>query len=158
MYERILVPTDGSDIALAATDHAYELAAALGASVHVVYVIDESIERMLLSTQSMRSVLEALREDGEGVLAEAEQRAEEYGIEVTTELTHGTHVHETILEYARDHDVDLVVMGTQGREGLEHLLGSTTERVLMGSSIPVLAVSPEGVIDPSAGSGGNGAA
>lgn len=147
MYERILVPTDGSDIALAATEHAYKLAAAVGASVHVIYVIDEGAEKMLFSTHSMRSVLETLREDGERVLAESERAAEEFGVEVTTELTHGPHVHETILEYADEHGIDLLVMGTRGRRGLDHLLGSTTERVLMRSSLPVLAVSPEGVLD-----------
>ncbi|MFD1512966.1 universal stress protein [Halomarina rubra] len=149
MYERILVPVDGSDIAYAAADHAFDLATALGADVHVLFVVDESVESMLLSTHSMRTVLESLRERGEEVLATVEERATDAGVEVTTELGHAVQVHTAIVDYCTDHDVDLVVMGTSGREGLEHLLGSTTERVLMASSIPVLAVSPEGILDGS---------
>ena len=154
MYDRILVPVDGSDIAYAAADHAFELAAAVGAEVHVLFVVDESVEKMLLSTHSMRTVLESLRERGEEVLETVEQRADAAGVEVTTELGHAVQVHEAIVEYCDDHDADLVVMGTNGRAGLEHLLGSTTERVLMASSIPVLAVSPEGILDPPAGESG----
>lgn len=151
MYDRILVPVDGSDIAYAAADHAFDLAAVVGAEVHVLFVVDESVEKMLLSTHSMRTVLESLRERGEEVLETVEARADDAGVEVTTELGHGVQVHAAIVEYCDDRDVDLVVMGTSGRTGLEHLLGSTTERVLMASSIPVLAVSPEGILDAPAG-------
>lgn len=150
MYDRILVPVDGSDIAYAAAGHAFDLAATVGAEVHVLFVVDESIESMLLSTHSMRTVLESLRERGEDVLDTVEERAAAAGVEVTTELGHGMQVHQSIVEYCEDHDVDLVVMGTSGREGLEHLVGSTTERVLMASSIPVLAVSPSGEVEESA--------
>jgi len=150
MYERILVPIDGSDIAHAAADHAFDLATTVGAEVHVLFVVDESIESMLLSTHSMRTVLESLRERGEDVLDVVEERGEAAGAEVTTELGHGVQVHQAIVEYCEDHGIDLVVMGTSGREGLDHLVGSTTERVLMASSIPVLAVSSTGVVEESA--------
>jgi nucleotide-binding universal stress UspA family protein len=149
MYERILVPVDGSDIAYAAADHAFDLAATVGAEVHVLFVVDESIESMLLSTQSMRTVLESLRDRGEDVLDTVEERADAAGVAVTTELGHSVRVHQGIVEYCEDHDVDLVVMGTSGREGFDHLVGSTTERVLMASSIPVLAVSPTGEVEQS---------
>ncbi|MWG35306.1 universal stress protein [Halomarina oriensis] len=147
MYDRILVPVDGSDIASAAADHAFELARTVDADLHVLFVVDESVESMLLSTHSMRTILESLRERGEAVLDSVEDRAETAGVAVTTTLGHGVQVHQEIVEYCTDHDVDLVVMGTSGREGLEHLLGSTTERVLMSSSIPVLAVSPESIVE-----------
>jgi nucleotide-binding universal stress UspA family protein len=151
MYERILVPVDGSDIAYAAVDHALDLATAVGAEVHVLFVVDESVEKMLFSTHSMRTVLESLRERGEEVLENVEKRAEAAGVGVTTELGHAVNVHKAIVDYATDNDVDLVVMGTSGREGVQRLVGSTTERVLMACSTPVLAVSPAGVLDETPG-------
>ncbi|WP_254546296.1 universal stress protein [Halomarina pelagica] len=147
MYDVILVPTDGSDIATAAAEHAFELARSVGATVHLLYVVDESVEKMLFSAHSMRTTLEEFRETGEAALDALVAEAEEMGVDAVPVLEHGLYVHAAIVEYAEDHDVDLIVMGTRGREGFEHFLGSTTERVLLASSIPVLAVSPHGVLD-----------
>lgn len=142
MYETILVPTDGSAAATAATEEAFALAEELDATVHLVYVVDESASQFLTTGESMSTVLESLAETGEEALAEGAALAGD--VETVTETVRGFHVDEAIVEYAVDHDVDLVVMGTHGRRGVEHVLGSTTERTLSRSDVPVLVVPHEG--------------
>lgn len=141
MYDTILVPTDGSDASLRAADEALRIARAVGADVHVLYVVDESASSFLLSGDTMADVLAALREEGEAAVAAVADRAD--GVSVTTEVGRGTAVHEAILDYADREGADLVVMGTRGRRGLDQLMGSTTERVTAEAPIPVLVVGPD---------------
>ena len=139
MYETILVPTDGSDIAAGAAEHAFALARVFDATVHVLYVVDESAGRLLLDTHSVGSVLETLSKEGDTATADLAARAE--GVDIVTEVVRGMHIAEAIADYATAHDADLIVMGTQGRHGAKHFLGSVTERVLARASVPVLALS-----------------
>ena len=136
MYETILVPTDGSTESDAAVDHAVELARHHDAEVHVLNVADSN--RDSLTTQG-GEVVDALEQEGDRIVADALDRAGA-GTDIVGDVRTGDPV-ETILEYAESVDADLVVMGTAGRRGLdEYLLGSTTERVVRRSSVPVLAV------------------
>ncbi|PSP89163.1 universal stress protein [Halobacteriales archaeon QS_4_69_34] len=141
MYDRILVPTDGSDAAARAAEAALDLAAKLGASVHVCYVVDEGASTLLLNTSGMGPELDALREAGESATATLAERADARGVPVTTAVVRGLSVSEAIVDHAREEDCDLIVMGTRGRRGLAHVLGSTTERVLARAPVPVLAVA-----------------
>jgi len=53
--------------------------------------------------------------------------------------------YESVLDYADEHDIDIIVMGTHGRTGLDHhLLGSVTEKVVRTSDVPVLTVRASG--------------
>ncbi|WP_255196109.1 universal stress protein [Halorarius litoreus] len=142
MYDTILVPTDGSEVSERAAQEAFGLASELGASVHVLFVIDESASSFLLTTETMSSVLEELRETGEEATEAAAAFAEDVPVE--TAVVRGMNIHGTIVDYAEDHGVDLVVMGTHGRHGVEHIVGSTTQRVLTSTSIPVLVVGEKG--------------
>jgi nucleotide-binding universal stress UspA family protein len=141
MYNRILVPTDGSAASRAAAREAIELAGEFGATIYVVYVVDESISNLLFTTSSMDKALEAMSEVGRQATAEIEELAADASIPVEVETIRGMQVSEAIIEYATGHDVDLIVMGTSGRRGVEHVVGSTTERVLERSPIPVLSVT-----------------
>jgi nucleotide-binding universal stress UspA family protein len=141
MYETILVPTDGSEVSERAAREAFDLARELGASVHVLYVIDESASSFLLTTDTMAGVLEAAREQGAEATAAAAEFAD--GVQVETEVVRGMSVHRAIVDYAEKTGVDLVVMGTRGRHGVEHLLGSTTQRVLTTAKVPVLVVGEQ---------------
>jgi nucleotide-binding universal stress UspA family protein len=77
-------------------------------------------------------------------LDEIERRARSRGIEaVRTEVITGS-PHRAIREYAEDKDVDLIVIGTHGRTGVErYLLGSVTEKIVRTADVPVLTVRPE---------------
>ncbi|USZ69809.1 universal stress protein (plasmid) [Halorussus salilacus] len=138
MYERILVPTDGSDAVDPAIEQAIDLAETYGAELHALYVVNTGTLSVEVNTAS---VLDALEAEGERATREVAERAAAAGVErVRTEVVHGM-THQTILEYAEDEDVDLVVMGTHGRSGLDrYLLGSVTEKVVRKSDVPVLTV------------------
>jgi nucleotide-binding universal stress UspA family protein len=141
MYDTILVPTDGSDCANEAVDHALDLAARLDAHVEFLSVVDT--RNLGLTTPSDVDVdaLEAeYRETSEAAVAAAGAAAEAAGVPATTTIEIGL-PHSTIVEYAADPDVDLVVIGTHGRTGLQHvLLGSVAERVVRLADVPVLTV------------------
>ena len=148
-YDAILVPTDGSDLALRALDEALALAGLTGATIHVVYVVDDASVAELAVDSNVDEVsfdadvgrlFERFEAAGERAIAEVREAADERGVEVVAEVRRGI-PDEAILEYADENGVDLIVMGTHGRRGVRrYLLGSTTERVLRQSPVPVLAV------------------
>jgi nucleotide-binding universal stress UspA family protein len=138
MYERILVPTDGSPAAEAAVEQAVSLAAQYDATLHALYVVDTSAYSTIEAGAEI--IINALEEEGEAAVQEIAEAGEEAGVDVETTVTAGT-AYRSILEYVDDHDVDLVVMGTHGRRGLDrYLLGSVTERVVRTADVPVLTV------------------
>lgn len=139
MHDRILFPTDGSEAASAAFDYALEVASAHDATVHVLNVADTTEPSV---TRIEGDVVDVLEEEGERVVDEAAARAAEAGVSVVTAVHRGTPA-GTIVEYADEFDVGLVVMPTHGRSGLRrHLLGSVTERVANTADRPVLTVTP----------------
>jgi nucleotide-binding universal stress UspA family protein len=140
MYDRILVPTDGSTETERAVEHAAELAAAHGANLHAVYVVNSATFAGLHMETSWEGVSEVLREEGESALDRVENIAEGYDVAVTTTLLDGS-PSKRIVEYAEGEDCDLVVMGTHGRGGIDRLLlGSVAEGVVRACSVPVLTV------------------
>ncbi|WP_251330086.1 universal stress protein [Haloplanus pelagicus] len=140
MYDDILIPTDGSDPAAAAFDHALDLAERFDATVHVLYVVETdslSHEAPALAIEDLR---ETLRSEGEAILDDLCERATARGVAVTEAIVEGV-PEDAILEYVADGGVDLLVMGTHGRHGLErYLVGSVTERVVRRADVPVLVV------------------
>jgi nucleotide-binding universal stress UspA family protein len=135
----ILAPTDGSDPSNRGVDRAVEVAAEFGADVHALYVVDEGAR-----PADWDLVVERQEAEGEAALDDAESRGTAAGVDVEKHLRRG-HPAEGILSFADEHGIDVIVMGTHGRSGFDRLrhAGSTTERVLRGATIPVLAVPPE---------------
>ena len=143
MYERILVPTDGSSGTRRAIDHAVDLAAADGATIHALYVVNAASFASLPMETSWEGVAEMLEEEGEEAVSAVERVAAERDVRVTTAVVEGTPSRE-IVKYATEEDCDLIVMGTHGRGGLDRLLlGSVAERVVRSSTIPVLTLRME---------------
>jgi len=141
MFDRILFPTDGSDGAEAAFDHVLDLAADHDATVHVLHVADTTHDSV---TRIGRTVVDVLEQEGEGVVDAAADRAADRGVETVTAVRQGG-VPETITAYAPDQGIDLIAIPTRGRTGLDRLLlGSTTERVVRQSTVPVLSIRPNG--------------
>lgn len=138
-YDRILTPTDGSAPSNLGVDRAVDLADRFGATLHALYVVDERDR-----PGNWDVVVERQEAAGEAALEEAGKRGGAAGIEVQKHLRRGTAAEE-ILAFAEDADVDLIVMGTAGRSGVDRFLhaGSTTERVIRGATVPVLAVPPD---------------
>ena len=152
MYERILIPTDGSDVAEAAVDQAVNLAEQYGAEVHALYVADTDAVAYGLGAEQLDRVREGdlsemgeLNEKAKEATGYVREQAEEHGLEFA-ERHMGGKPHEMIANYADDNDIDLVVMGSHGRAGVKRaLLGSVTERTLRSTHVPVLVVDYQGV-------------
>lgn len=140
--DNILVPTDLSDYAGYALEYAREFARAYGANLHLFHVCDlpwmsaGSVEMPVASTAS-----EALAQYESDVKARLETiRGEIEGLEIITAVDTGV-AHVSIIRYARDHDVDLIVLATHGRTGIAHaLIGSVAEKVVQMAPCPVLTV------------------
>jgi len=151
-YRNILVPTDGSDLALAALSEALTLAELSDATVHVLYVVDDAKVAELASGSGVDDVtmdgdvdglFERFEAVGEHALDDLREAAADRGLSLTTAIRKGL-PEEEILAYVEEAEIDLLVMGTHGRRGIErYILGSTTERVLRKSPVPVLAVRDE---------------
>ncbi|SIR76173.1 universal stress protein [Natronorubrum thiooxidans] len=145
--DSVLLPTDGSDRALTGAKRGTELAAATGADIHVLSVVDTS------ETETISSLLGS---DGDENLAASEAEAETAveavatmvretapELEVTTTTDRGTPF-RVIERYVDTAGIDVIAMGTKGRTGLKRVtLGSVTENVLRTGCAPVLAVPPE---------------
>ncbi len=146
MYEHILVPTDGSTGSTAAAELAIDLARQYDATIHALFVVDTT---SLPADVTATYVDEALEGVGEDATAAVVERAAEAGVETAPpEIAYGA-PHREILEYADEHDVDLIAMGTRGRRGLDRLLiGSVAEKVVRLSTVPVLTThAPEDSTD-----------
>lgn len=137
MYENILLPTDGSDGTGKVVEHAIHLARMDGATLHVLHVVDTSVVPLDAHSQAIYDELEATGRDS---VEEIRDRALGVGVHTISAVRQGT-PHREILDYAEENEVDLVIMGTHGRTGLDRtLLGSVTEHVVRLSERPVLTV------------------
>ncbi|WP_256727661.1 universal stress protein [Candidatus Nanohalobium constans] len=136
MYRRILVTTDGSDGSLDAVDHARVLAEKFDAELYILYVVDVSAGPQSISDV----VVESLREIGFKVTKEIQEELEDEGIQADAFVEYGS-PGETILDFADERGVDLIIMSSHGRTGIDRfLLGSVTEKVIRNSKMPVLTV------------------
>jgi len=144
MYDRILVPTDGSDGVERAVRHAVDLAVRHGATVHALYVVNSASYAGMPMESSWEGIDELLRSDAEDAVSLVEAVGDDHDVPVETAIVDGSPSAE-IVRYAEDADCDLVVMGTHGRGGIDRLLlGSVAEKVVRASSVPVLTVRVAG--------------
>ncbi|UWG47195.1 Nucleotide-binding protein, UspA family [Halanaeroarchaeum sp. HSR-CO] len=139
MYDRLLVPIDGSPESLEAVDEAAALAGALDAELTGLYVVDTR-DYSTIPEAKWISLADELEREGERALEEAERRAEAAGVTMTTVVDRGI-PHDSIIEYADEIGADVIVMSTHGRTGLDRfLLGSVTEKVIRSTELPVLVI------------------
>ncbi|TKX79473.1 universal stress protein [Halorubrum sp. SD626R] len=144
LYDRILVPTDGSAEGERAVAHALDLAAVHGAAVHAIHVVDSARYAGMPMEASWEGVGELLRGDADEAVDAVEGLAAGTDVDVETAVVEGSPSRE-IVRYAEGNDCDLVVMGTHGRGGIDRLLlGSVAEKVVRGSAVPVLTVRIDG--------------
>lgn len=141
MYSNILVPVDGSEASVSAVEHAIGIAGPNGATVHFLHVVDVGTEMAAPGTVAPE-LTETLEREATDVLDEAGARAEAAAVASERAVLEGV-PHEAIAEYCTDHPIDLVAMGASGRSGLkDHLLGSSTDRVLRSVDVAVLVARP----------------
>jgi nucleotide-binding universal stress UspA family protein len=142
--ERILVATDFGEAAEAALNYGRALARAFGASLTVLHVADNvmmgsfGVEGYVGAYPDFqRNVEESARRQLDLLLSEQDVR----DLAATTVLRTSNAPALAIVNYAREADVDLIIVGTHGRGAMAHLLmGSVAERVVRTAPCPVLTV------------------
>jgi nucleotide-binding universal stress UspA family protein len=147
MYQRILVPLDGSTLSEAVLPHAEKLARALNIEIVLLHVdispapTFDPHESPLAPEPEEVKIMHA---DEKHYLKITCSKLESEGLHVTYLLRNGV-VADTILETAEIEQADLIAMSTHGRTGmLRLLLGSVAEQVIHRSKIPVLLIRPTG--------------
>jgi nucleotide-binding universal stress UspA family protein len=144
LYRRILVPLDGSETAERGLQEALKLAKLCNASLVLLSVVEVYPMMMEMATASTWEQISGdLRQYSQHVLDIAHEAAKAAGIASESHLEDAAaaRVCDVIVDQAREHRCDLIVMGTHGRRGIEHaLIGSDAERVLRLAPCAVLLV------------------
>ena len=144
MYDKILVPLDGSPTSERGFEEAVALARVMKSSLVLVHVIDTMpVAIDMAPPVTWQDVIDSVRKQGQGLLDRASKTAAAHGVASEVRLIEGRaeRVADTLVSEARKGHCDLVVMGTHGRRGFSHaLLGSDAERVVRQCPIPVLLV------------------
>jgi len=140
---RILVPVDFSAASEAAVDHAREIAHTYGAEIDLLHVVEEPLYPSSYGIDAAHFPTQEVVDRVEKQLADLVR--EKIGYEHAMIKATVDHPVDGILNYVDSRDIDLVVIATHGRTGLDRmLLGSVTERVLRQSPAPVFVVKPDG--------------
>jgi len=146
MYKKIVIATDGSEVAGRAVEHGLELAKLTGATVTLVTVTEPAV--MLTSGyasvagagfEPIPELIEAQEQAAKDLLAREAAKGTEFGLKPETVVVGDSFPAEGIVNTAVEIGADLIVMGSHGRRGLGRLLlGSQTSNVLANTKIPVL--------------------
>lgn len=140
MYKKILIPTDGSDEAEKASKHAVQLASEIGANITALYVIRSRVTGIPSDVMKQVDDVDEWRAYGEEITQDVLDIAAEHDVSGKTAVTSGK-AYQEIVDYADENDIDAIVMGTQGRDGIgDLLLGNVTERVVRSANVPVITV------------------
>lgn len=142
-FEKVLLPTDGSEESEKALDTAVELARTYDGVIHVVYVVNIGVDTQYESVSNLMGELESsrkLEKIGKEVTESIKEKLEEKDVDSEIQIVSGV-PHREINKYAEENNMDVIVMSTHGRTGLDRmLLGSVTEKIVRSSEIPVMTV------------------
>ena len=152
MFKNILVPLDESALAERALPVAKDLAGRLGATLHLLEAVEpnaelfsgsDSVASSQYDMKAMQNSSEVQFRKAETYLANVAETCRAEGLSVQTEVREAA-APESIKSYAADEEVDLIVIGTHGRGGIQRMLvGSVTDRVIRSVGVPVLVI-PKG--------------
>ncbi|MET1081948.1 MAG: universal stress protein [Burkholderiales bacterium] len=149
MFDKIVVPTDGSELAEKAVDFAIEYCRRTGATMTALHVRSPQPISEVVSLSDYGSgavpaltpemIIERMEGHGRELLEAVARRARAKGVECATELAVNEHPYRAIIEAAENQGCGMIFMSSHGRSGVEALLlGSVTQKVLTHSKIPVL--------------------
>ncbi len=143
MFNRILVPTDGSDITAKAVDAGIKLAQSLGAQLYTISVKEPFPYSAISEMQPVppQDFFDAQDRIANKRVHAVVEMAHAAGMKCQAHTVEALHPWEAIIDHARHMECDLLVMASHGRRGVSALLlGSETQKVLTHSAIPVLVV------------------
>jgi nucleotide-binding universal stress UspA family protein len=148
MYERILVPVDGSATSNLGLAEACKLAKLTGARLLLLHAVD--LAGVMIAPEAAAlsaSLFDSMRDAGEDVIAKAKVTAQRADVAAETLLLDTTsgRISDLVVEHAKKWRADLIVIGTHGRRGVGRLvLGSDAEQIVRMSPVPVLLVRGRG--------------
>lgn len=139
--KKILIATDGSKTAEKAASFGIQIAGLSGAKVYAVYVIDTTPYYSIpLDQVWSKEVYEQLEELGNETTSHVEKAANAAGLETESVVLKGDPA-ERIVNFAEEHRVDMIVVGSHGMGGFERLvIGSVSEKIVRHANVPVLVV------------------
>ena len=145
MYQRILVPIDGSPTSRRGLDEAIRLARLTGAAMRLVHVLDEIVYATAFEAPGpyLNDLLPHMKRAAERMLADGLALVTKAGIKGDTALLecYGQRTAELVVKEADSWHADLIVIGTHGRRGVSRVfLGSDAEAILRHAGVPVLLV------------------
>ena len=141
LFKKILIATDGSKRTENAVQTGLEVARAHGSRVYAVYVVDTVTFTSVPMDVTWENMYQLLKDEGEEAVGRV--KAAGPGLDVETHVLEGNPALE-ITKFARDNGVDLIVVGTMGKSGLDHLLlGSVAEKVVRMAPCPVLVIKSQ---------------
>ncbi len=140
---KILVPTDLSELSLAAIDYARSLANVYGARVFLLHAVDVvPVVSFPTIDFTLETSLQDEAERGKEILENFASRFLGDVDHVTAIVRRGV-AYEEIMRFVKEEEIDLIVMATHGRTGLPHIImGSVAEKVVRHSPVPVLTIKP----------------
>ena len=139
MYKKILVPTDGSEFAKKAQQHALFLAKVSGAEIIAVSVTENNFVNGLPLDDEVYQLNQILKERSEENLKEFDELNED-DLKITHVIREGSPA-RVILEVAQEEDVDLIVMGSSGKSGFDRfIMGSVADKVVNSAKCAVLVI------------------
>ncbi len=138
MYDRVVVPTDGSEIAEIGVKEGLELAKSLEIPALCIYVIDYSTLEDLEEREHKENAREGMEKVGEKALRSVRKKAHEMGVDIETRNLLGK-PYERIVDTANESDI--IYMSSHGASGFsEFFFGSTTDRVVKNANSTVAVV------------------
>ena len=143
MYQRILIPVDGSATSSCALQEAIKLAREHSAQLELVHVYEDILYWLDESYINYTELQETIRLNAEKLLATAQAEVIQTNLSVETKLLEAKNnrIENVIIAEAERWHADLIVIGTHGRSGFSRLmLGSVAEGVVRSASIPVLLI------------------
>lgn len=142
MFNKILVPIDGSEMGWHALEHARALGEKFGSEITVMHVVQpyNTIPSIDGSPLFIPRDIEEIQETGQTLLKQAEEKMTGYAFSLETKIEFG-YPAERILSLVKEGKFDIIVMGNRGLSGIaEFLLGGVVSRVTQHSTVPVLIV------------------
>lgn len=142
MYKHIMVAIDGSDVGNLALKEAVRLAKDQRAKLHIVHVLDELVLSLGINPSHLQELERSLIGDAKEMLNKAKEKARKQGLKADVALLKTfKNVSDKLAEEANKASVDLIIIGTHGRRGINRfLLGSVAEKLVRIATVPVLLV------------------
>ncbi|WP_229390638.1 universal stress protein [Methanosarcina sp. DH2] len=139
-FKKIMVATDGSICSRLAANNGIELARLSGGTVYAIYVVSTDYFSSMAVDMDWERMREALRKEGNQAVNYIKGVGELEGVVVEPVLLEG-HPANELVRYAEEEKMDIIVMGTRGKTGIDRLLlGSVAENVVRNSKVPVMVI------------------